>query len=82
MILKLKEAQKQALEMPPPLELIAKTVYIAEEPVKTGAPIAFVNLEKLNGGKYRESENLGRPKAEQAEKEPVQFAVDLQPDVA
>ena len=36
--------------MPPPLELIAKTVYIEEEPVLTGAPIAFVRLEKFGGG--------------------------------
>ena len=45
--------------MPPPLELLAKTVYIEEEPVLTGAPIAFVRLDKFNGGKMRDVENLG-----------------------
>lgn len=32
------------IELPPPLELIAKTAYREEEPVKTGAPIAFLSL--------------------------------------
>ena len=35
--------------MAPPLELIAKTVYIEEEPVLTSAPIAFVRLDKFAG---------------------------------
>lgn len=40
----------------PPLELIAKTGYTVEEPVLTGAPINFVKLEKLHGGKTRKTE--------------------------
>lgn len=57
--------------MPPPLELIAKTVYIEDEPVLTGAPIAFVRLEKFNGGNVKAEESLGKPKSEKDDKEPV-----------
>lgn len=69
--------------MPPPLELIAKTVYLEEEPVLTGAPIAFVRLEKFYGGNMKEAESLGKPKSEKTDKEPVfEPEVDLKPDVA
>ena len=68
--------------MAPPLELIAKTVYIPEEPVKTGAPIAFVNLDKFGGGKYKESESLGKTKSEQTEKEVTVLVAEPKPDVA
>ena len=34
----------KGIDLPPPLELIAKTVYKEEEPIKTGAPISFVSL--------------------------------------
>jgi len=81
MIRRLREVRKEVLEMPPPLELIAKTVYIPEEPVKTGAPIAFVNLDKFQGCKFKESERLGKPKSEQTDKDVVQFANDVKPDV-
>ena len=69
--------------MAPPLELIAKTVYIEEEPVLTGAPIAFVRLDKF-AGHYKEAESLGKSKSEKdGDKEPAfQPEVDLKPDVA
>ena len=68
--------------MPPPLELLAKTVYIEEEPVLTGAPIAFVRLDKFYGGKFREFENLGKSKAERGDTEPSwKPEPDLKPDV-
>ena len=70
--------------MPPPLELIAKTVYIEPEQVLTGAPIAFVRLEKFAGGNLKEAESLGKSKSEkEADKDPTfQPEVDLKPDVA
>lgn len=37
----------------PPLDLIAKTGYTQDEPIQTGAPINFLKLEKLIGGKTR-----------------------------
>ena len=48
--------------MPPPLELISKTVFHEEEPIKTGAPIAFVQVEKLSGGKQKPEEAISKPK--------------------
>jgi hypothetical protein len=37
----------------PPMELISKTGYTVEEPVLTGAPINFIKIERLQGGKTR-----------------------------
>ena len=68
--------------MPPPLELLAKTVYIEDEPVLTGAPIAFVRLDKFYGGKMRDVENLGKSKAERGDVEPSwKPEPELKPDV-
>ena len=46
-------AQFKHIDLPPPLELIAKTVYKEEEPIKTGAPISFVSLAQMAGGRFR-----------------------------
>ena len=70
------------IDLPPPLELIAKTVH-KDEPIKTGAPIAFVSIAQMAGGRYRAEEACGKPKAERAEgEEPENFPIDLKPDVA
>ena len=50
------------IELPPPLELIAKTVYKEEEPIKTGAPIAFVSLAQMAGGRFKNEEACGKTK--------------------
>ncbi len=70
--------------MPPPLELIAKTTYKEEEPVKTGAPIPFVSLAQMAGGRYKTEELCGKKRSQmQADgSEAETFPVDLKPDVA
>ena len=71
--------------MPPPMELISKTVFHEEEPIKTGAPIAFVQVEKLNGGKCKLEEAISKPKTSEEKeklKESKVFEVDLKPEVA
>ena len=40
----LERTQFKHIDLPPPLELIAKRYYKEDEPIKTGAPIAFVSL--------------------------------------
>ena len=76
--------QIKHIELPPPLELIARSAYKQQEPVKTGAPIPFVSLAQLAGGRFRKEEACGKTKAEQEqEPEPEKvFPVDLKPDVA
>jgi hypothetical protein len=44
--------------IPEPLDLIAKTVHLVDESVKTGAPIGFLNLERFNAGRKMELEKL------------------------
>jgi len=70
--------------LPPPLELIAKRTYQEKEPVLTGAPIPFLSLASLAGGRFPKEEVCGKTKAErvQAGEEPESFPVDLKPDVA
>lgn len=66
--------------MPPPLELMPQSVFHEEEPIKTGAPIAFIQVDKFNGGKTRNEEALSAPKED---KKPQKvFEVDLKPEVA
>jgi len=38
------------------MDLIAKTVNLSDEPIKTGAAIAFVNLERFTAGRKNEVE--------------------------
>ena len=39
------------VDLPPPLELIAKSVYREEETIKSGgAPFAFISIAQLAGG--------------------------------
>ena len=57
-------AQLKHINLPPPLELIAKTVYKEEEPVKTGAPIAFLSLARMVGGRFKNEEACGKSKEE------------------
>jgi len=52
----------KGLNLPPPLELIAKTVYKEEEPIKTGAPISFVSLAQMAGGRFKNEEVCGKSK--------------------
>ena len=40
----IRAAAVKNINLPPPLELIAKSTYKEEEPIKTGAPISFVSL--------------------------------------
>lgn len=47
-------SKQQMAEMPPPMDLIAKTVVKEEEEVKTGAPIPFIKHERLIGLERRE----------------------------
>lgn len=50
--------------LPAPLEIIAKTGFNTyDEPIQTGAPINFLKLEKLNGGRFFQ-EALSIAKAE------------------
>ena len=42
--------------------MIAKTVYKEEEPIKSGAPFAFVSLAQLAGGNFRDEEECGKTK--------------------
>lgn len=44
--------------MPEPLDLIAKTVHLVDENIKTGAPIGFLNLERFHAGRRLELERL------------------------
>ena len=61
---RIKMSAIKQIELPPPLELIAKTVYKEEEPIKTGAPIAFVSLAQMAGGRFKNEEACGKTKAE------------------
>ena len=56
---RLRMAKYKHIDLPPPLELIAKSVYKEEEPVKTGAPIAFLSLAQMAGGHFRQEELCG-----------------------
>ena len=47
---RLRQTNFKHIDLPPPLELIAKSAYKEDEPVKTGAPIAFVSLAQMAGG--------------------------------
>lgn len=59
-------SQVQVLSLaPPPEDLIAKTV-IEDEPVKTGAPIAFIKFQRLIGKEKLERMNM--EKAQGAER--------------
>lgn len=60
----LKQSQFKHIDLPPPLELIAKTTYKEEEPIKTGAPIPFLSLASLAGGRFLKEEACGKTKAE------------------
>ena len=40
--------------------MIAKTVHLVDETVKTGAPIGFLNLERFNAGRKIELEKLAQ----------------------
>ena len=44
--------------VPEPMDLIAKTVVLNDEPIKTGAAIAFINLERFTLGRKIEIEKL------------------------
>ena len=44
--------------MPEPMDLIAKTVVLNDEPIKTGAAIAFINIERFTQGRKIEIEKL------------------------
>jgi hypothetical protein len=48
------------MQIPEPLDLIAKTVHLVDETVKTGAPIGFLNLERFNAGRRLELEKLAQ----------------------
>ena len=61
---RLKQSQFKHVDLPPPLELIAKTTYKEEEPIKTGAPIPFLSLASLAGGRFLKEEACGKTKAE------------------
>lgn len=41
---RLQRAAFKHIDLPPPLELIAGRAFKEDEPIKTGAPIAFVSL--------------------------------------
>ena len=41
---RLRQTNFKHIDLPPPLELIAKSAYKEDEPIKTGAPIAFISL--------------------------------------
>lgn len=78
-----KEKQrKELLIVPPPQDLIAKTVYLQEEPVKTGAPISFVGVERLIGlNKSVEAMNKENPDSKLRPSSEA-FEVDLRQEVA
>jgi len=61
---RLKRSQFKHIDLPPPLELIAKSAFKDDEPIKTGAPIAFVSLAHLVGGRYKAEEKCGKTRAE------------------
>lgn len=44
--------------VPEPMDLIPKSVKLNDEPIRTGATIAFVNLERFAQGKKLEMEKL------------------------
>ena len=44
--------------VPEPMDLIAKTVILNDEPIRTGAAIAFVNIERFTQGRKIEMEKL------------------------
>lgn len=49
-----------SLNVPEPLDLIAKTVHLVDEQIKTGAPICFLNLERFQIGRKLELEKLAK----------------------
>ena len=42
------------------MDLIAKTVNLSDEPIKTGAAVAFVNLERFTAGRKIEVEKCSQ----------------------
>ena len=71
---RLKMAKFKHIDLPPPLELIAKSVYKEEEPVKTGAPIAFLSLAQLAGGHFRHEEACGMSREERKQLQAAESA--------
>jgi len=80
----IKQTAFKHIDLPPPLELIAKRTYKEKEPVLTGAPIPFLSLASLAGGRFPKEEACGKTKAQrqQSGEELPSFPVDLKPDVA
>ena len=60
---RLKQSLVKQIDLPPPLELIAKRTYKEKEPVLTGAPIPFLSLASLAGGRFPKEEACGKTKA-------------------
>lgn len=48
------------IKVPEPMDLLAKTVVLNDEPIKTGAAIAFINIERFTQGKRIEMEKLAQ----------------------
>jgi len=60
----IKQEALKHINLPPPLELIAKQTFKEKETVFTGAPIPFLSLASLAGGRFPKEEVCGKTKAQ------------------
>jgi hypothetical protein len=64
------------------MDLLAKTVVLNDEPIKTGAAIAFINIERFTQGRKIEIEKLAHSNGNASVQQPPQPIKPLEETVA
>jgi len=70
------------IKVPEPMDLIAKTVVLNDEPIKTGAAIAFINIERFTQGRKIEMEKLAQSNGVASAQQPPQPIKPLEDSIA